>query len=416
MLRISTDRLSLSQQLALAAAACCLLVGMTLVGLGVVSSRHTLQAQQQAFGSALASQLAHSVGGELEVGDLLGVAALLQRFVDITAAEQVAVYDLEGKLLGRAGAPPADAALEYRQPVRIDRDVAGEVALLVAAGDAASASRRLMWSLGGLAVLLSAIVFGAAHHVGQRLSRRLQRAADEISLEDAAEEETPANVVALLERRVAELPMDLLRTRSGGGPRDENYRTTAVLYLHLTSLVDYVDTLDEESLIRYTRRLHRVVYAAAGFYAGELHVARQFGLSLYFGGDTDTGSAAFRAVCCAWLIQAVCRELQQQLPLSMSVAMAVGQSELGAGDSDDIYPGLYIQHTVDELHNLCALRPPQILLSPAVCADIDVDGRLTQHPSELRDYGMLESFSDPYDDLLERQLRLILRRLGGAAA
>ena len=209
--------------------------------------------------------------------------------------------------------------------------------------------------------------------------------------------------------------MDLLRTRSDTRPADENYRTTAVLYLHLSSLVDYVDTLDEKSLHRYTDRLHQVVYTAAGFYGGELQVGRQFGLVVYFGGHTNAGSCAFRAASCAWLIKAACAELEKQMPLSLSIAMAAGQSELGIGDGSDIYPGLYMQHTLDELQSVCASKPPKILLSPAVCEDVDVAGRLQQQATELRDYGMVEAFEGPYQDLLERQLRLILKRLSDPA-
>jgi hypothetical protein len=414
--RFTLDRLTLGRQFGLLAAGCCLLVSLALIGLSAVSSDHTRELQQRAFGDALALQLAHSVGGALEIGDLLGVAAMLQQFVDMTLAEEAEVRDVEGKLLGRAGSPPPATAREYRAPVLVAEDLAGEVAVTMVADTTAGVRRRLLLSLSGLAVLLSVAVFGAAHFFGQRLSARLGLLAQQISLEDAAEDNAETSAVAQLEKRVEQLPMDLLRTRSSGQPRDENYRTTAVLYLHLTSLAAYVDTLDEDSLTRYTRRLHRVIYAAAGFYAGELHVARQFGLTLYFSGDNSTGSAAFRAASCAWLVRGACRELEQQMPLSLTVAMAVGQSELGAGDGHDIYPGLYIQHTVDELQQLCAMRPPQILLSPAACDDDDVNGRLLLHPSELRDYSMLDSFAEPYHDLLERQLRLILRRISGSAA
>jgi len=205
--------------------------------------------------------------------------------------------------------------------------------------------------------------------------------------------------------------MDLLRTRSETNPRDENYRTTAVLYLHLTSLVDYVDTLDEQSLLRYTNRLHQVVLASAGFYGGELQVARQFGLAIYFSGDNSAGSAAFRAASCAWLVHAVSRELEKKMPLSLSIAMAISQSELGAGDESDIYPGLYIQHTLDELEIICANKPPQVLLAPVVCEDLDIAGRLQLQATEVNDFQMLEEFEGPYKDLLERQLRLILKRL-----
>jgi hypothetical protein len=235
-------------------------------------------------------------------------------------------------------------------------------------------------------------------------------------MEDQAAEATPANEVALLSRNIGALPMDLLRTRSETRPRDENYRTTAVLYLHLTSLVDYIDTLDEKALHRYTHRLHQLVLAAANFYAGELQVARQFGLAIYFSGPNSAGSAAFRAASCAWLIQSACRKIEQQIRRTLSIAMAISQSELGAGDRGDIYPGLYIQHTLDELETICANRPPRILLSPVVCEDPDVASRLQHQATEVMDFAMLEEFAEPYQDLLERQLRLILRRLLDPAA
>ncbi len=100
----------------------------------------------------------------------------------------------------------------------------------------------------------------------------------------------PSNEIDLLAARIEALPMDLLRTRSEPSPQDENYVTTAVLYLHLSSLENYVDTLDEQSLHRYTDHLHQLVFASAGFYAGELQVARQFGLAIYFSGNNSDAS------------------------------------------------------------------------------------------------------------------------------
>ena len=81
------------------------------------------------------------------------------------------------------------------------------------------------------------------------------------------------------------------------------------------------------------------------------------------------------------------------------------------GDGSDIYPGLYMQHTLDELQAVCASRPPKILLSPGTCEDVDISGRLQCQVTEVRDYAMIEEFAGPYQDLLERQLRLILKRL-----
>jgi hypothetical protein len=405
------ENTTLGQQLALVTAGLCLLVSLALVALGAISSRHMQLQQQQEFGSALAHQIARRISAALESGDLLSVAASLQRFLEASSAEEVAIFDVEGKALGQAGDALGQNLNQYRAPVRIGPDIAGQVVITISSDNARAAHLRFILSLLGLAVLLSLAVYGGCRHLGQRLGNRLTGLARVIALDEEEPGRRPVNEIALLARQVEALPMDLLRTRSDTSPQDENYRTTAVLYLHLTSLADYVDTLDEHSLHRYTDRLHQVVYAAAGFYAGELQVSRQFGLAVYFSGHNSAGSAAFRAASCAWLVKAVSHELEQQMPLSMSIAMAISQSELGVGDGADIYPGLYMQHTLDELQAVCSSKPPNILISPRVCEDTDIDGRLQHQQTEVSDYAMIEEFAGPYQDLLERQLRLILKRL-----
>jgi hypothetical protein len=405
------ENTGLGQQLALVTAGLCLLVSLALVTLAAISSRHMQLQQQEEYGSALAHQIARRISTALENGDLLSVSASLHRFVETSSAEQVAIFDVEGKALGQAGDTLGQNLHQYRAPVKVESDMAGQVVITISTDNARAAHLRFILSLLGLAVLLSLAVYGGSRHLGQRLGNRLTRMSRVIALDEDEPGNKPANEVTLLAKHIDALPMDLLRTRSDTNPQDKNYRTTAVLYLHLTSLVDYVDTLDEHSLHRYTDQLHQVVYAAAGFYAGELQVSRQFGLVIYFSGQNSAGSAAFRAASCAWLVQAVAHELEQQMPLSMSIAMAISQSELGVGDGGDIYPGLYMQHTLDELQAVCASKPPKILLSPAVCEDTDISGRLQQQQTEVRDYGMVEAFAGPYQDLLERQLRLIMKRL-----
>lgn len=409
------QKTGLSQQLAIVACGLCLSVSLALVTLAAISSRHMQLQQQEDFGTALAHQIARRIGTALETGDLLGVSASLQHFVETSSADEVAIFDVEGKALGQAGTTLGQHLEQYRAPVRIESDVAGEVVITLSTDNARAAHLRFVLSLLGLAVLLSLAVYGTSRRLGQRLASRLAGLSREIALDDQPEIGGPGNEVNTLARRIEALPMDLLRTRSDTNPREENYRTTAILYLHLTSLVDYVDTLDENSLHRYTDRLHQAVYAAAGFYGGELQVCRQFGLAIYFSDATSAGSPAFRAASCAWLVSAVASELQQQMPLSMAIAMAVGQSELGVGDGSDIYPGLYMQHTLDELQAVCAKKPPKVLLSPGVCEDVDVAGRLQYQETEVNDYGMMESFAGPYQDLLERQLRLVLNRLSDPA-
>ncbi len=402
---------NLSQLLALVAAGFCLLVSLALVTLAATSSRHMQQSQQAEYGEALANQIARRISTALETGDLLKVAASLQRFVETSSAEQVAIFDVEGQALGQAGQATGKTRQQYRAPVRIDDDIAGEVVITISTDTAQAARQRLLLSLLGLAILLSLAVYGASHQLAQRLSGQLREFARKVRFEGAEQAAPLPNELLQLGASIDALPMDLLRTHSSSEPRDENYRATATLYLHLDSLSDYVDTLDEQSLQRYTDRLHQVVYAAAGFYGGELQVARQFGLVIYFNGDTSAGSGPFRAASTAWLIKAVCHQLEKTMPVSLSIAMAVGFSELGVGDASDIYPGLYMQSTLDELQAACSEAGDKILLSPAIADDVDINGRLEQRANAWGDYSALGAFAGQYQDLLERQLRLILKRL-----
>lgn len=370
--------------------------------------------QQASHGGALAQQISRSIATALESGDLLSVKATLQRFVKTSSAEEVAIFDVEGNALGRAGEILGHSPQHYRAPVAIEDDIAGHVAIVISDDVVTAAHQRFVLTLLGLAILLSLAAYGAVRHLGQRLSDKLGRLSDSIALESSAEASQGAdtnNEIDRLARNIKALPMDLLRTRPRGSSREENYQVTAVLYLQLNSLGNYVDTLDQHSLHRYTDRLHQIVYGAAGFYAGKLQVVRQFGIAVYFSGPNSTGSPAFRAASCAWLIRELSGEFEKQSNRSMSIAMAISQSELGVGDDIDIYPGLYLQHTLDDLQSVCANKPPNVLLHPIICEDVDVAGRLEHQPTEVQNFEMLVGFEGPYKDLLERQLRLIWKRL-----
>lgn len=406
--------LNLSHQLALVASGLCLVIGLALVALAATSSRHVQLAQQEFYGAALAQQISRRVATALESGDLLNVKASLQRFITTSSAEEVAIFDVEGKALGRAGKTLGQSPQQYRAPVTIEGDIAGEVVITISVDNALAAHRRFIITLLGLAILLSLAAYGTARHLGQRLSNRLTNMTRSIALDtsdNSASLPATGNEIDLLASHIEALPMDLLRARTSGNSLEENYQATAVLYLQLNSLVHYVDTLDEHSLQRYTDRLHQVVYGAAGFYSGQLQVVRQFGIAVYFNGSSSAGSPAFRAASCAWLVRELSRELEKRLPLSMSISMAISQSELGVGNDVDIYPGLYLQHTLDELQAICARKPPNILLAPVILEDVDIAGRLESQATELQDYAMLTGFEGPYGDLLERQLRLIWKRL-----
>lgn len=401
---------SLAQQIGLIASVFCFLVSITLVGLSATSSEHMQTVQRQDHGQALARHISRDVSTALEAGDLLGVAALLQRFVDNSAAVQVIMYDLDNKALAQAGPNIADDISYFRAAVSIGSDTAGEV--VVALDTSADSSNRFRFTLSlvGLSVLLSLAVFMLVKRIGQYHSNQLKNAYHQIALSDTPLPARDKNEWQLLKNGLDALPLDLLRARQAQGHTEEHYQQTAVLYLQLDSLANYVDTLDDTALQHYIRQLHQIVFGAAGFYQGELQVVRQFGLAVFFTGTNKAGSAAFRATSCAWLVQELGREYSSKSPLGMKLFMAISVSDTGTGSDHDIYPGLYTQHVIDDLQQLCSNRPPRVLLTESAQADADIAGRVSTMETDLGDEVMLDSFESPYDDLLERQLRLVWQR------
>lgn len=411
-MKFSLQQSSLSLHLPLIAAACSLAVGLALILLAALSSTHLQESQQDAFGDALANHLAQQVSSALESGDLLSLAATLQQFHRTSSVGNVRVFDLEGAVLGQAG----DAVQQpkvYRRPVRVGDDVAGEAVVTLDSASARESRQRYLLSLTALAVILSLLVFVLARYAAQRLVQRLQGVSARLALDHPpSPAAAPQGELSLLEQRVAALPLELLRAHTAAAPaREDHYRNTAVLYLHLESLAGYVDTLNERNLRRYTDRLHRIVYAAAACYSGKLQVARQFGLIVCFTDEEGRGSAVVRAASCAWLIRSVSTDLEKSMSLSFSIGMAIGHSELGPGDSSDIYPGLYMQSVTDELRSACLGDFEHILLSPALSRDPELTDCAQVRERDSGGYRELGVFTSPYAALLQRQRELLLNRL-----
>ena len=184
---------------------------------------------------------------------------------------------------------------------------------------------------------------------------------------------------------------------------------TTLVFIHFRSLPGYVDTVDEQRLQRYVAHIHRMVYGAAGFYAGQLEVVRQLGVAVWFSGSHPIASPAVRAASCAWLIQQSTAKLEQRLRLSVGLGLAIGGSELGRGDDQDIYPGLYTQASVDELQELAAQAGADIRVSAFVLQDLDFTTRVA---TETRgDQHILSGFSAGHRDLVERQRAILSRAL-----
>lgn len=406
----SIRRLSLSQQLALVASLCCLVASLALVALAARSSAYTQADLQQEYGRAVAQTLATRLAAELASEDLLGVAAELQQLTDQPSIAGARALDVDGLVLVESGSI-ADGN-SFRTPILITGDVAGEAEVFVDSSKQDAARWSFLLGLSGLAVILSAVVYGVTRPMGHRLARNIDAITAELATVANGDPDA-TNEVERLRAQVASLPLDLLRPQASHGGSDQHYDRTAVLFLHLRSLPGYIDTLDERRLQSYIKLIHRVIFGAAGFYDGELQVVRQYGLAVFFSGQHRIGSPVLRAASCAWLVQQSSAPIEEQLRLKLQLGMAVGTSELGKGDDGDIYPGLYTQAALDELQGLATTHRDGVLVTAEAANDVDLTTRV-----ELDTLGdderVLGKLADGHRDLLERQLQILLKAVVGA--
>jgi hypothetical protein len=400
----------ISQQLALACGGLCLLACLALVLVGNLSSRFILEQQQDDHGTTLAEQLARELASTVATGDLVRLEVKLRQMREQYSLAQILVLDLEGAPLGHAGDNGSPGNLKYRSNLSIDGHIAGELSLLIAPGPALLEQQRMSWGLLFLACLLSVFAAALALSWGQKLAGRLNALDEALTLEestiDIGGEE---NELAQLEATVAQLPLELLRSPEPEEAHGVEYRDASLLYLRLDSLANYVDTLDENSLLTYTDLLRRTILGAAQIYDGELAVVRQFGLLVSFSGEHAAGSPAFRAVSTAALIFELTRVNQAEGKLRRAVSQAIGVGESGVGSAGDIYPDLYNQHIIDQLAVMTESRAGAIVLGDSAAEDPEVRGRCRL--SDEDNLCVLSGLEEPYHDLMERQRELLLRKL-----
>jgi len=396
----------LSHQLALVAAGCCLIATLILVTVASQSTQSILNTTLQEHAQAAVANLGLRAGNELATGDRLGLAAALQFYTDQKLFSGARALDVDGNELAVAGATTTGGSL-YRHAILIDGNSAGSVELYLDLTPQLEAKETLLWGLIALAGLLSTAVFAITRPMGQRLASDIS---DAVAQLDAISNEPSVSINELHKLRdsVNSLPLDLLKSQNLSHQDEEHYRDTAILCIALKHLPGYLDTLDDTRLQGYVGLLHRLAYGAAGFYGGELSVIRQFGLAIYFSGSHSIGSPVLRAASCAWLLAQSAALAEKTERLSFMPGLAIGVSELGRGDAEDIYPGLYTQATLDELLELAHQDVDAILLSSRAAEDDGLTARVGIDVIDER-WMALGDIGSRHMDLLTRQLALLRR-------
>ena len=411
---------SLSLQLPLVAGVAALVVGFCLLWLAATASGHLQAQQEQRYGDALASQLAASLREPLQSGDLLAARATLQRFLDSSLAGSIVISDVEGTPIGSAGRPIDADARPYSASITVGGDIAGEVRLTVESAAGRESRWRFIFSLLALTAALSLLVFLATRFLARGIARRLTGLATRLAVAASEGEdersEIDGNELRLLENTVDAMPLEMLRGHAPVPRAASDFQDTVLLFVHLASLVRYVDTLSESNLHRYTRRLQQLIQAAAHCYRGELAVARPFGLLLTFAPQPGTRGEAFRAASCALLLRQVAEDVRQSTKLSIDLSMAVGHCEESRDRSDDIYPELHLQGAIDELHGACLReeKPATILVEDTVGGDSELAAVARFEEFALETEGQfrrLLGLGEESEALVDHQAALIVRRI-----
>lgn len=405
--------LSLALVLPLIAGISALLVSLCLLWLAATSSGFLAEQREQVYGESLAQQIADTVSNPLQRGDLLSARASIQRFIGSQLVGGIEIRDVEGMAMGAAGALNDGAMPQFIAPIQIGSDRLGEIVVSIDDAQGRESRFRFVFSLFALAAALSLLTFMLTRIFAQRLAHHLDNISAQLSLPETSAEKLSPNELENLRKTVDQLPLDMLRGHAEVPSAATNFELGNVVFVHLASLVRYVDTLSESNLHRYSRRLQQIVQAAANCYRGELSVSRPFGITIRFAPQSNAGSEALRAASCARLIASIADALSKRTNLSLDLAMAVGNCEQVAEDVDDIYPSLYLQGAIDELRDAClnAEGYPSILIATATMTDEQLTANASTQVSAQDGFQRLDRLATEQEALIDHQAKLIVERI-----
>ena len=390
----------ISQRFALVGGSLCLLFSLLLVLIGSLSSRFQLEQQFSEFHQRLAQELASDVAPFVAQVDLIGLETTLRELRTRHGLQQIRVSDLESRPLGQAGKEAGSDSFVFRADVTIQRDLAAILSFAVAPGVAMEEQRDMSLGLVALAVLSALFAAIVMRQQGQRLEQRLAELRSRLVGEAPAEDE-----LAALESAVDKLPLELIMPPASGDERTGQFQEAGLLYVHLSSLARYADTLDEQSLLDYTESLRQMVESVCALYGGQLFVAREMGLCVQFAEAHAAGSPGYRAAASGWLLHKLSLDRSHQGRLNYTMGLSCGLGEASADSHRDIYPALYNQPIIDELAKLASDQ--RVVVDSGLKEDVDIGSCC-----ELDHTGgclHLVGFKEPQADLLERQHQLLLR-------
>jgi len=330
-------------QLGLATATLTLIACLILVWLSATSTRHITNEQAHIIIKTLSAQLSDQIARDVVGQDTLAITALLNRAVRADWIQGAELKTTRGDTLAQAGTLMGISATAS---IVID---AKEVAKLTAYQPkqrVESLQSQQAWTLAGIACII-AFAFGAlAAQMGRIYSNALEQL--KIKIPRTARTNDSNNEIHAIRERLNALPLNLLAEHAGDDSHPTEVHPAIISMVALDSLEHYIDTLNEESLERYTQKVYRCIQRAAMLYGGQIKVVRPLRVAMIFGQQPGRTSST-SAIQATLLLQLMCKRLSDRGPLNFKTRCALGKSEMAPMSEHDFYADLYVQPIFDQI-------------------------------------------------------------------
>lgn len=305
-------RLPLSVKCSLLTAVISMAVGVVLIVAGVKASSLLLHESADLFGSHLAKQLAFQAQQPMLRGDRVSLQAILRSHVDNPFVSHGAIYDTGNNALVEAG-DPVESARTFRTEITLADDVSGEVAISLDTEFLRNEIRILGWQL----LLLTGVLTGLASALvavpARRLDSWLQEARERLARPLAQTEPPPyppSDAIGQLLSAIHSPPLPILDDKA-------HQAEWVVLHVRWHHYGRLSQQWGQAALNDHLADSYLQAQAVAHLYHGELRIYRNDAVTFRLASLPGTDEPLFRALCCAYLLQSLGRQLGAQATVGL---------------------------------------------------------------------------------------------------
>ena len=410
MIKRYLQDLSLAKRLGLLSTLLCLGICLTLVVVGQLSSRYTLEQQQQLYGQALATQLATQAMDTLINNDRISLQAILSQYVKNTPVAAATIYNVANQPVAKAGQTSPDT-VSYSSPISFEDSIAGYAVINQDTSVLDSSRQEILISLLILSGLAALFNFAVIVRTGQALVSRLNAITVALNTKRnlPMQEAFPwHDEIESLRQEVQKLPMDQLSLNQDSNNESSHTHEGSLLYIHFTNLKTYRSQLGATSLEDYTALLQQALVHIAKLYDASINSCRECSAIMTFEGE----NACFRSASTAWLLRSALAELEDKYHLKLGTEMAATEIASLVTNSFDLYTSLEQEDLIDILSEYCQRQPNTILLTE-LCATEGGDSLRTKDINNLS-VCELTGFSPFENKILSAQQLILVKKISSS--